>query len=285
VTVIELKGHNGLLLKADDVGPADGPKILLLHGGGQTRQSWGTASASLAADGMRCISLDSRGHGESAWDPEARYAPNDHAIDIAMVIEQIGGPVVLVGASMGGLTGIVAAAELGPEVITGLVLVDVVPRVRHDGSQRIMNFMTGAPDGFADLEEAADAIAAYLPHRPRPTNLNGLKKNLRQRPDGRWVWHWDPAMMSRAGIESIDLEGRFALIREAAASLTIPLILVRGMLSDVVDDEGIAELKELAPQLEVANLAGAAHTAAADDNDGFAAVVSGFVRRLVADRR
>jgi pimeloyl-ACP methyl ester carboxylesterase len=284
VTVIDLKGHNGLVLKADDLGPADGPKVLLMHGGGQTRRSWGTASANLAEDGMHVVSLDSRGHGESEWDPEARYGHADLALDVEQVLQQIGTPVVIVGASMGGLTGIVAADALGPGAVSGLVLVDVVPRVRHEGSQRIMDFMHGAPDGFADLEEAADAIAAYLPHRPRPKNLEGLKKNLRQRPDGRWVWHWDPAMLSGGkGGPALaeDLEDRMVDVKAAAGRLTIPLVLIRGMLSDIVDDQGVDELRQLAPQLEVVSLEGAAHTAAADDNDGFAAVVRDFVHRLV----
>jgi pimeloyl-ACP methyl ester carboxylesterase len=287
VTVIDLPGHGGLRLLADDVGPADGPKVLMLHGGGQTRFSWGTASRDLAADGLRCIALDSRGHGESDWDPAAQYSPQSMALDVASVIEALGAPVIVVGASLGGLTGIVAAADLGPDVIPGLVLVDVVPQVRTEGSKRIQAFMTGSPDGFADLEEAADAIAAYLPHRPRPTNLDGLRKNLRQRPDGRWVWHWDPAMMAAApdSEHQVDLKIRRSMIDDAASRLRIPLVLVRGLLSDVVDDEGIELLRALAPQLEVYDLEGAAHTAAADDNDGFAAVVGDFVRRLTGTGR
>src|SRR5205085_10912095 len=89
---------------------------------------------------------------------------------------------------------LVAVAE-APEqaaVARALVLVDVAHQVELEGRNRIGTFMTGAPDGFASLEEAADAIAAYNPHRPRPTDLSGLAKNLRQREDGRWVWHWDP---------------------------------------------------------------------------------------------
>jgi pimeloyl-ACP methyl ester carboxylesterase len=282
--VIELEGADGLRLKADEVGPVGGQRVLLLHGGGQTRASWGTASAKLAAEGLHCFALDSRGHGESEWDAQARYGPQNLARDVAEVVRQIGGPVVLVGASLGGLTGLLAAADLGPQAINGLVLVDVVPKVRREGSARIVAFMNGAPDGFGSLEEAADAIAAYLPHRPRPKSLEGLKKNLRQRPDGRWVWHWDPAMFSpgvRGDIDQLQAQMR-ARLDAAAASLTIPLVLVRGLLSDVVDEEGIEELRALAPHLEVADLEGAAHTAAADNNDGFADVVVGFVQRLTS---
>src|SRR5690606_40599381 len=106
-------------------------------------------------------------------------------------------PPVLVGASLGGLASLVAVAESGEQERTAraLVLVDVAHRIEDEGRDRIGAFMTGHLDGFASLEEAADAIAAYNPHRPRPKDLSGLAKNLRQREDGRWVWHWDPAFV------------------------------------------------------------------------------------------
>ena len=66
--------------------------------------------------------------------------------------------------------------------------------------------------GFGSLEEVADAVAAYNPHRPRPTDLSGLKKNVRQRADGRWVWHWDPRFMS--GKPGSHDETRVSLVHE-----------------------------------------------------------------------
>ena len=103
---------------------------------------------------------------------------------------------ILIGASMGGMTGILAADEAGPEKVTKLVLVDVVPRYEKDGSARIRDFMASGLHGFESLEDAAEAVAAYLPHRKKPRSPEGLKKNLRFR-DGRWFWHWDPAFLTK----------------------------------------------------------------------------------------
>src|SRR5206468_12285687 len=91
---------------------------------------------------------------------------------------------VLVGGSLGGITAVTAASRR-PELAAGVVLLDIGPRIEPDGVARIVTFMT-EPDSFADLEEAAASIAAYLPNRnttPRP-----LTRTLRQPSDGRWFW-------------------------------------------------------------------------------------------------
>ena len=84
----------------------------------------------------------------------------------------------------------------GPQKVTRLVLVDVVPRFEKGGSARIRDFMFNHVHGFDSLEQAADAVAEYLPHRTKPRSPEGLKKNLRHR-DGRWYWHWDPAFLTK----------------------------------------------------------------------------------------
>lgn len=150
------------------------------------------------------------------------------------VLDAIGRPVTIIGASMGGLTGILAAHRAGPAKVTRLVLVDVVPRFEKDGSARIRDFMISGLDGFDSLEQAADAVAAYLPYRSKPRSPEGLKKNLRLR-DGRWYWHWDPAFMTKPGD---DPELRTESFEQAAKNLSIPVLLIRGKLSDVVSPEG-----------------------------------------------
>src|SRR5439155_21066479 len=106
----------------------------------------------------------------------------------------------LVGASLGGLAALVAVGQ-SDDLATALVLVDVTPMVEMDGALRIRDFMVEGLDSFERLEDAADAIAAFIPNRPRPSDLSGLRKNLRQR-DGRWYWHWDPRFMQgRSGID------------------------------------------------------------------------------------
>jgi pimeloyl-ACP methyl ester carboxylesterase len=176
----------------------------------------------------------------------------------------------------------VATPRLG-NLVAGLVLVDIVANIRMDGARRVLDFMKGAPDGFATLEEAADAVAAYLPHRPRPADTDGLKRNLRQRPDGRWAWHWDPRMVTESldRVETVHNGG----LDEAAAAIRVPTLLVRGLLSDIVDDDGIEHLRGLVPQLEVVDIADAAHTAATDDNDAFVTAVLAFTNRVATAAR
>ncbi|MCE9516596.1 MAG: alpha/beta hydrolase [Mycobacterium sp.] len=275
---VEFRGEKSLRLVADEWNRGAGgnrPTILMLHGGGQNRFSWKNTGQVLADHGFHVIAIDARGHGDSDRAPGGEYTVNTLAGDIAEVLQQIGRPVVLIGASMGGLTGIQVAYDAGPQVVTKLVLVDVVPRFENEGSHRIRDFMTRHVNGFDTLEEAADAIAEYLPYRKRPRNLEGLKKNLRHR-DGRWHWHWDPQFVTQTGDDPfMEIE---KLEREAMA-LHVPILLIRGKLSDVVSPEGVADFLAKVPAAEFVELADAGHTAAGDDNDAFSAAVVAFVSR------
>jgi pimeloyl-ACP methyl ester carboxylesterase len=277
---VEYPGANGLTLIADEWNrgadaAADRPTILMLHGGGQNRFSWKNTGQVLADEGFHVVALDSRGHGDSDRAPDADYDVETLTADVMHVLDAIGRPVNLIGASMGGLTGILVADEAGPDRVTRLVLVDVVPRFEKNGSARIREFMFSGLHGFGSLEEAADAVAAYLPHRKRPRSPEGLKKNLRLR-DGRWYWHWDPAFMTKP---HDDPQLRTEKFEHAAADLRIPVLLIRGKLSDVVSPEGVRHFLATVPNAEFVELSEAGHTAAGDDNDAFSDVVVTFVTR------
>jgi len=277
---VEYSGVKGLTLVADEWNrgvdaAADRPTILMLHGGGQNRFSWKNTGQVLADEGFHVVALDSRGHGDSDRAHDADYDVETLTADVMQVLDAIGRPVILIGASMGGLTGILVADEAGPDRVTRLVLVDVVPRFEKNGSARIREFMFSGLHGFGSLEEAADAVAAYLPHRTRPRSPDGLKKNLRLR-DGRWYWHWDPAFMTKPGD---DPQLRTEKFEQAAADLTIPVLLIRGKLSDVVSPEGVRHFLATVPNAEFVELSDAGHTAAGDDNDAFSNVVVTFVTR------
>ncbi len=249
---------------------------LLLHGGGQTRHSWKRTGDHLAAAGMRVVTLDCRGHGDSGWSPDGYYDMHVLAEDVHRVIADLGGPVTLIGASMGGLTGIAVADRWGVDEVSALVLVDVVPRYDRGGSRRIRTFMRSGISGFDSLDDAADAVAAYLPHRKRPRSIDGLRRNLRKREDGRWYWHWDPNVISAETVARIPTDH----LDDAASRLEIPIMLVRGMLSDVVPDEVLSAFRERVPHAEVTELRGAGHTAAGDDNDAFSDAVVEFASRI-----
>jgi pimeloyl-ACP methyl ester carboxylesterase len=277
---VTFRGVDDLALAADEwnrdaAADAEHPSILMLHGGGQNRFSWKNTGQILADAGYHVVALDSRGHGDSDRSPTADYSVEALCGDALQVLYQVGKPAVLIGASMGGLTGILAAHEAGPELVTKLVLVDVVPRFEKDGSARIRDFMASGVDGFDTLEQAADAVAAYLPHRTKPRSPEGLKKNLRLR-DGRWYWHWDPAFLTKPHDDPF---ARMDKLEQAAINLDIPILLIRGKLSDVVSDEGVKDFLAKVPGAEFTELADAGHTAAGDDNDAFSEVVVQFVNR------
>ena len=283
--VVELAGEGGIRLVADADGDPQGPPVLLAHGGGQTRHSWGTTLRVLAERGWRAYSIDLRGHGESAWDPDGDYTMDAFAGDIRAVARSFAQPPALVGASLGGLSCLVAIAEApaaeGPAVARALVLVDVAPRIEAAGRDRIGSFMIEhMEEGFGSLDEVADAIQRYNPHRPRPRDLAGLKKNVRLREDGRWVWHWDPRFITgRLGSRD---ETRSSLIdatrlQDAARALTIPTLLVRGRQSDLLSEAGAQEFLELVPHARFVDVANAGHMVAGDRNDLFNNAVVSFL--------
>lgn len=280
-TTVRLAGR-GVTLVADVYGDPAAAPVVLLHGGGQTRHAWGTAAATLAAARRYAVSLDLRGHGESEWAPDGDYNIGTFAADAIAVAETLGRRPVLVGASLGGLASLVAIGESAGPVAEALVLVDVTPRVEREGTDRIRGFMREGTSGFDRIEDAADAISAYLPERPRPKDLSGLRKNLRVRDDGRWYWHWDPRFLD--GPEGIDGQGGHIdhdRMAAAARRVQVPTLLVRGHASDVVSDASVRELRELIPHAEVVDVAGAGHMVAGDRNDAFNDAVIDFVERNV----
>ena len=275
-------GHGDVTIVGDRRGDPRAPAVVFLHGGGQTRHSWGGTAAALAAQGWCAWTLDARGHGESDWAPDGDYRLRSFAADVAAALTQIDGQAAIVGASLGGLTGLLLMGGEAPAAARGLVLVDIVPRMEKKGTDRIADFMTAhAASGFASLEEAADAVAAYNQHRQRPPTADGLRKNLRER-DGRWYWHWDPAFISqdaaaeRAPSEINDPE----LLTDCARRIDEPMMLVRGRMSDVVTREGAAGFIEEVPGTEFVDVSDAGHMVAGDRNDAFTDAVTAFLDRL-----
>ena len=271
------KGSGGITITADSWGDPAGPLVLLQHGGGQTRHAWKGAGETLGAAGYHAVAFDARGHGDSDWAPDGLYGQDIMVEDLRCVIETLGGKrPVLVGASMGGGVSLVALGEDRVDA-TGLVLVDISHRIEVEGANKISAFMGQKPEGFVNLDEVADAIASYQPHRQRPTNLDGLAKNVRLGDDGRYHWHWDPKF--RAGRR--DLDARTKRLTACASNLKLPTLLVRGGLSDVLSEEGAAEFLALCPHSEYVNVLGAGHMVAGDRNDIFGGAVIEFLSRTV----
>jgi len=287
-TNTEFTGASGNRLLADvhePRGEALGNPVLLLHGGGQTRHAWGGAARRIADAGHTAFTLDQRGPGDSAWVEDKGYAFDDYAADAVAVCRQIaaknGKEPVLVGASLGGISGLMAEHLGGPGLLAGLVLVDITPHMDAEGVSRIQGFMAARMrEGFATLEEAAAAIAAYLPNRAPRRSLDGLAKNLRQGDDGRYRWHSDPAFIDGPrNINHGSETGQQRLV-EAARGLEIPVLLVRGQQSELVTEEAVQAFREMVPHADFVDVTGAGHMVAGDRNDAFNDAVSGFLDKL-----
>ena len=273
-------------LAADGFGDPDATPVVLLHGGGQTRHSWRTAASDLAAAGWYAVTVDLRGHGESGWSADGVYGLDRFVDDVIQVVEYLGRPPVLIGASLGGNAALGALGHI-PELALGLVLVDVSPFLQPEGASRIRQFMTAhSADGFGSLDEVADAIAEYLPHRRRTGNLEGLRKNLRE-VDGRYFWHWDPAFMANPTDQVVQRNTLIDPVRLGAAAtlLRVPTLLVRGGESDVLSVQDAVQFLGLVPHAEFATVAGAHHMVAGDDNAVFQEVLGDFLDRRIRSRQ
>lgn len=291
---VEFVGAEGNRLAATAYLPASGgrqvpPPILLMHGGGQTRHSWDAAANMFAGRGNLAITVDARGHGDSAWVDSQNYTFSDFSSDLRRIAQQIGlrftdqlKPPVLVGASMGGISAMLAQSaenELRSSALfSAIVLVDITPRMQESGVDRILGFMSqDMHQGFDDVQDAAETIATYLPGRARPRSLNGLRKNLRQREDGRWYWHWDPAFVDGPSNIMTGEVASVASLMEAASQISVPTLLVRGGKSELVSPEAAREFLELVPHAEFVDVSGAGHMVAGDRNDVFAMAVLEFL--------
>ena len=258
--------------------------MVFLHGGGQTRRSWGKAAAAVAQRGWQAVTVDLRGHGESDWSDDGDYRVVSFAGDVQEVLRTLPPQPVLVGASLGGFTSMLLAGELSPGIASAVVLVDIVPNMDQSGANRIHAFMADRVEsGFGSLDEVADAIAEYNPHRPRPTDLDGLTTNLRRRGD-RWYWHWDPQFISGTAafppFEVTDPDRMHAAV-DAILRGGVPMLLIRGQMSDLVSQERADEFLARFPQVEFTDVRGAGHMVAGDRNDIFAGAVLGFLARHV----
>lgn len=273
---------DGLQLAVEVWHPSGSPTLLFAHGFGQTRGAWRSTAEALAGQGYRCVTFDSRGHGESAWVSGGDYHMEQFVGDLRLLAHAELSKPILVGASMGGLLGLMVAGEIDPQAFRALVLVDITPRWETKGVERILAFMQAHPDGFASYEDAAEQIAAYLPHRAERKSEDQLRPLLREGADGRLRWHWDPALLGGLISESERYQPR---LMAAAAKVAVPVLLLSGGRSDVVSSDTVEEFLRLVPHAEHVELPRATHMVAGDANDAFTREITRFVGELASPGR
>jgi pimeloyl-ACP methyl ester carboxylesterase len=276
---MHFKGHGGLKIAADVWGSDNKKLVILLHGGGQTRHAWGETGKKLAEAGYHSVALDLRGHGDSEWHSDADYTIKAYKEDLVSIIKEINKPASLIGASLGGMASLLLAGdEVNSNLCTSLIMVDIGIYPDPAGSDRIVSFMLSGEAGFKSLEDVAKSISDYLPHRQKPKDLQGLKKNLRLKEDGKYYWHWDPRFIRRRP-GSRD-KGYFDLQLKAAQKVVVPTLLMRGALSDVVTMEDVEYFLSVIGHAKFVEIEKAAHMIAGDRNDVFAEEAIKFLRSL-----
>ena len=286
---VPVGGRSGYVLLGDrqvhylEWGHARLPAVVCLHGGGQTAYMFEQLGSALAGR-YHVLAWDFADHGDSdpfldgpgAETPLDRYAL---AADAGPLCAEFGiTRAVFVGGSMGGVVSVTVAATQ-PDLVGGVVLVDVGHRLEMAGVQRIAAFLS-EHESFADLDEAAAAIAGYLPGRT--VTQGRLTRNLRQRADGRWVWKHGLGRRIRArGVVDVDQAAAVvAGLDDDLRHLDRPALVLRGAASDVLSEAGADELVELLPDARYARIAGAGHLAAGDNPESFVNLVARFLDEI-----
>jgi pimeloyl-ACP methyl ester carboxylesterase len=252
------------------------PELVLLHGGAQNAHTWDTVAMAL---GRPLVAIDLPGHGHSDGPgdrPEGQLDARGNAADVADAIGQLAPAArAVVGMSLGGLTAIALAAE-APELVRKIVLVDVLPGIKAQRAQHIAAFVNG-PASFASLEELLERTARFNPARSRSSLRRGILHNAEQRPDGTWVWRW--ARHRRPANPASPAPGtRYQELWEALSSITVPLLLARGMRPDsVLDDDDERELVGRLPSAQVIHVEEAGHSLQGDTPLELAAIIEQFV--------
>lgn len=281
---MKFTGKDKLNIIADIWGQSDNPLVVLLHGGGQTRHAWGNSGKILSSAGFHVVAMDLRGHGDSDWHPDGDYSIDSHKQDLISVLRTLGKPASLVGASLGGMISLSLAGDKeNSKFCSSLVMVDIGLYPDPQGATRIVNWMKSSEKGFESIEEAAEAVAGYLPHRKRTRNVRGLKKNLRKKDDGRYYWHWDPRFL--VGRKESEYDNLEDIQRNVAKRVTAPTLLIRGALSDVVTERNVNDFLASIPHAEFKEIRKAAHMVAGDRNDVFAEEAIKFLKRIEQKRK
>lgn len=253
-------------------------QVVFAHGFGQNRHAWTATAQTLAAAGFQTLAYDARGHGDSQWNrSDLPYHGDQFADDLIVLAGELPRPPVLVAASMGGLFGLLAESRW-PGLFAAMVLVDITPRWDSAGVERILAFMSAHPHGFDSLAQAADVIAAYLPHRPRKSEAS-LRTLLREDGNGRWRWQWDPRLVAEL---ARDGERHQDALADAARRVHCSLLLISGGRSELVTPQTVEEFLALAPHARHVQLPQASHMVAGDDNDAFTATVLHYLDVLPA---
>jgi pimeloyl-ACP methyl ester carboxylesterase len=236
------------------------PDLVLVHGGAQNAHTWDTVALSLDRP---LVAIDLPGHGHSAHRDDHAYWPQENAIALEQAVRELAPDAqAVVGMSLGGLS-VLALADRAPDLVRQLVLVDVTPGVNREKSSAIAQFIDG-PEYFDSFDQILDRTIQFNPTRTVPSLRRGVLHNAIETDDGRWRWRYDlPRRGMGEGDQGHVMPGLDELW-DAVGRLRVPLTVVRGGISPVVDDDDIAEVKRRNPSATVIVVEDAGHSIQGD---------------------
>lgn len=252
--------------------------VLCLHGFAQNAHMW-DFTALAVAHRRRVIALDQRGHGDSDWSSSRDYGVEPMQGDIANVVKALRlDRFIMLGLSMGGRNSFTYTAA-HPDQVKALAVVDVGPEGNRAGAERIRNF-TSRDDVLPSFESFVERTMSYVPFREEWMVRGSLHNNLRQLPDGRWTWKYDPYLRGpnrRMAPQPGGVEEAWRQWR----SIACPTLLVRGAESDILPADVARRMVEALPgRAQFAEVPKAGHLVPGDNPAGFERAFLPFLNKV-----
>lgn len=273
---ITLEGFGGLKLAADAFGSPDAPAVVFLPSASQARAFWHSAAQALADAGRYAVTVDLRGHGDSAHARDGRYDFDAYVCDLKSVLAALPARAVVVASGLGALVALAVAGDASAQLVSGLALVDTTIWFDAANIDRQREILSRRRSDFADAAEVLSAIAAQHPGEPQPVATERLLAAFTAGPDGRLQWRGDAK-----ALDAIDVPAEEARLAAAAARVAVPVALIRGALNDTVSLEAMQKLQSVIAGAEMTEVQGAGHYAATDQEDAFNSVLLDFLERRV----
>ncbi|MDL2356005.1 MAG: alpha/beta hydrolase [Pseudomonadota bacterium] len=257
---------DGLRLFARDYAPHGGPArlpVICIHGLTRNSADFDELAPWIASQGRRVLALDVRGRGNSAYDPDpSHYNLAVYAGDVVKLAHDLGiARAVFIGTSMGGLITMTLALRHS-RLIAAAVLNDVGPALSPRGLQRIAGY-TGKGEVLGSWSDAA-AYLRGINELAFPANTaqdwdHWARRSFAETTPGKLAMRYDPGIgiAIRAGkIKPSSWIARFAFRRLARKR---PTLLVRGALSDLVEQPQVAFMRAAAPSMAYVEVPNVGH--------------------------
>jgi pimeloyl-ACP methyl ester carboxylesterase len=263
---LRFTSRDGLTLYARDYAAASGPArlpVICLHGLTRNSADFDELAPWLASLNRRVLAPDMRGRGHSQHDADpTHYAPPTYAADVAKLAHDLGiARAVFIGTSMGGI--ITMTLALGhAKLIAAAVLNDTGPLLSSKGLQRIAGY-AGARKTPATWSEAAQAVRAInataFPDNPDEEWMKWARRAFHENEQGELEMRYDPNIalpLSSGKLLPSSMAARHAFKKLARKR---PTLLVRGKLSDLIEDEQTEWMRKHAPRMRYAEVPGIGH--------------------------